>query len=89
MSKHPRFSLALQAEQCSGLLAPVLRAYMNRQHIDAVQLAALLHCSVHDLPRLWLCCEPRADQFEADIQQIAAFAGVDAQALAQIIQQVS
>jgi hypothetical protein len=89
MSKHPRFSLALQAQQRSGLLAPVLRAHMNCLHIDAVQLAALLHCSVHDLPRLWLCQMPDANQFEADIQRIAASTGVDAEALAQIIQQGS
>jgi hypothetical protein len=89
MSNDPLFSLALEAEQRSGLLAPVLRAYLNRQHLDALRLAQLLHCSVEVLPRLWLCNKPRADHFEADIQRIANACGVNAEVLAQIIHQFS
>jgi hypothetical protein len=85
MSNSPLKSLALQVEQHSILLAPVLRAYMNRQHLDALQLAQLLHCSVEVLPRLWLCDKPRADYFEADIQRIAAACGVNAEVLAHML----
>jgi hypothetical protein len=89
MPDHPLFSLARQAEQRSDLLAPVLRMYMNRQHIDARQLAALLHCSVDVLPRLWLCNKPRVEQYEADIGRIADACGVNAEVWAQIIHQFS
>jgi hypothetical protein len=82
MSEHPLFALALQAEQQSNLLAPVLRAYMTREHLDAQQLAHRLSCPIEVLPRLWLCGKPRAGQDEADIGRIAAACGVDAEALA-------
>ena len=42
MSDSPLFSLALQAEQRTGLLAPLLRAYLTREHLDAQELS-LIH----------------------------------------------
>jgi hypothetical protein len=89
MSEHPFYALALQAEQQSNLLAPVLRAYLTCEHLDAQQLAHRLGCPIEVLPRLWLCDKPRADHFEADIQRIADTCSVDAEELAQIIRQAS
>jgi hypothetical protein len=85
MSEHPLFALALQAEQQSNLLAPVLRAYMTREHLDAQHLAHRLGCPIEVLPRLWVCDKPRVEQYEGDIQRIAAACGVNAEVLAHMI----
>jgi hypothetical protein len=85
MQSDPLFSLAIQAEQRSFLLAPRLRAYLTREQIDARELAARLGCSLDVLPRLWLCELPRAEQFAEDVERIAAFLGIEPEPLAQII----
>lgn len=81
----PQFALAVAAEQRDGLLAPLLRAYLTREHINARELATRLGCPLDVLPRLWLCEPPKAEHFAADIQKIAALLGIQAEPLAQII----
>ena len=85
MSDSPLFSLALQAEQRDGLLAPLLRAYLTREHLTAQELATRLGCPLSVLPRLWLCEQPRAAQFEADVERIAASLGLGVEPLARLI----
>lgn len=84
---NPLFALALAAEQREGLLAPLLRAYLIRERIDARELAARLGCSLDVLARLWLCEQPKPEQFTADVHGIAAFLGIQPEPLAHIISQ--
>jgi len=77
--------LAQYAEQRSGLLAPWLAAYLEREHITLTDLAARLECPPDGLSRLWLCEQPRTDQFAADVQRIAAYTGVNAHMLARLL----
>ncbi len=81
----PLFALAVAAEQREGLLAPLLRAYLIREQIDARELAARLGCSLDVLARLWLCQQPRPEHVAADVHKIAAFLGIEPEPLAQII----
>jgi len=81
----PLFSLALQAEQHAGLLAPLLRAFLKREGLTAADLATRLECPLSALPRLWLCQQPGAGQFTEDIERIAAYVGVNADQLARLI----
>jgi hypothetical protein len=85
MQSDPLFSLAIQAEQRSFLLAPRLRAYLTGEQIDARELAARLGCPLDVLARLWLCEPPRPEHFAADVHQIAAFLGIDPEPLARIL----
>lgn len=82
----PQFSLALQAEQHDGLLAPLLRAYLKREGLTAQDLAIRLDCSLDALARLWLCERPRSDRFVADVQRIATYVGVNVEALAGVLE---
>ncbi len=68
-------------------LAAALERYRRETDQDEAQLAAMLGCSREALPKLALCRAPDADAvgFRQEIEQIAAFAGVRASALAQII----
>jgi transcriptional regulator with XRE-family HTH domain len=85
----PQFSLALQAEQHDGLLAPMLRAYLKRKGLTAQDLAIQLDCSLDALARLWLCEQPKADQFAADVQRIAFYIGVNAKTLARLLEDIA
>lgn len=85
MTTEPPFALALLAEHHPGLLAPLLRAYLAREHLTAQELATRLGCSLSTLPRLWLCKQPEAGQVAADVTRIAAYLGIEREPLAQVI----
>lgn len=85
MTTESPFALALLAEHHPGLLAPLLRAYLAREHLTAQELATRLGCSLATLPRLWLCTPPCAEQFTADVTRIAAYLGIKVEPLAQVI----
>lgn len=86
MFDSPLLSLANQAEQHAGLLAPILRAYLIHECLTEENLALRLGCPRSALPRLWLCEQPKAERFQADIERIAVFVGVNAEVLAGIIE---
>ena len=86
MSEQTDLSRLVQhAEQRSGLLAPLLAAYLEREHITLADLAAQLECPPDALSRLWLCEQPRTDQFAADVQRIATYAGASAEMLERVL----
>ncbi len=85
--------IRLAATRAAGrpfYLAAMLERYRRDTDQDEEQLAAMLGCSREALPKLALCRAPDADAvgFRQEIELIAAFAGVRASALAQIIRHV-
>lgn len=91
MSNDSQPSLANLTRLAAGrgvLLAAALAAYQQREQLDDGTLAALLGCSRDGLVRLRLCEVPRADHFDEDVAQIAAFVPVDRDALTQLLERV-
>src|SRR5207253_56629 len=78
------------AERAAGqefYLAAVLKRYQQQTDQDDAQVAAMLGVPPEALPRLALCRAPVASgpAFRQQVERIAAFAGVRAPALAQIV----
>lgn len=71
-------------------LASALEAYRSFNGLDDAALAAHLGCSLEDLPRLALCRRPIGDPmtFRREVEQIAAYASVRAQRLAELLREV-
>jgi hypothetical protein len=53
--------------------------------MKAIASERSLGCPLDVLPRLWLCEQPRTEQFSADVHRIAALLGIQLEPLAQII----
>jgi hypothetical protein len=71
-------------------LASALEAYRSFNSLDDAALAAHLGCSLEDLPRLVLCRQPALDPtvFRKEVEQIASYASVKAERLAQLLREV-
>jgi len=78
-------NLARQAEQDITLIACLLARYAAAQRLDDPALAVELGCPLEKLPVLKLCKRPRGWHRAADIQRIAAYAGCNAAALTQVL----
>lgn len=66
----------------------VLAEYERLEGLSGEQLRGRLGVAVEQWPRLQVCLCPRAEEFLADITQIAAEFGVDRVALATIVRRV-
>ena len=77
-----------RAEQRPEFVASVLARYRDAEHVGEEQVASRLGCSEQDYLRLALCRAPRQPS-AGDFQQLAAFAGADALALARIFRRVA
>lgn len=83
--------LARLAEKMQGnpeYLSSVLVAYQQQEHLTDDELARRLSLDESQLPHLALCKCPQADKFSEQVRQIAAYAGADVAALAQVIRSV-
>jgi hypothetical protein len=77
--------LAQLASEHHALLASLLAIYQGQEELNEGQLAAFLQGAVDSLPLLALCHRPRTDNFRPDVEQIAAYAGVNALQLAKLV----
>ena len=70
-------------------MAHALRAYREMFDLDEEGLAKFLHCSSEALVRMALCRQPEmtSTTFRADVEQIAAYCGADAQRVAELVRQ--
>jgi hypothetical protein len=66
-------------------LAAVLVPYACAHGWDGPALAQQLGCSLPVLPRLLLCLPPRPEQFGRDVAKIAAYVGIDAVRLTDLL----
>ncbi|MCI0441379.1 MAG: hypothetical protein L0177_19940 [Chloroflexi bacterium] len=81
---------ARQAAQRPFFLAGDLAAYQSLYGMGEEQMADYLGCSTESLAKLALCRRPGkiAPHFGADVERIAAYAGVDSVRLAAILREV-
>jgi hypothetical protein len=72
-------------------IASALAAYQAEHALADAALAGRLGCAPAQLARLGLCRRPDADsrRFGAEVQQIAAYAGVQPLPLASLLREVS
>ena len=70
-------------------LASALDAYCLSHSLDDNQLAAFLGCSIAILPKLGLCRrpDPFAPTFRENVERVAAYAGVAALPLGQLLRE--
>lgn len=82
---------AARASEDEFFVASALAAYKSERELDNAELAAWLGCDASRLTRLGLCRRPetRSQGFGAEVQQIAAYAGVQPLALASLLKEVS
>ena len=78
------------AAEIPFFLASALKAYRFFNSLDDAALTAHLGCSPEDLPRLALCRRPGLDPtvFRKEVEQIAAYASVTAERLAELLREV-
>ncbi len=71
-------------------LASALETYRSLSGLDDVALANYLDCSTEDMIRLAFCRRPVTDAmtFRREVEQIAAYASVRAERLAQLLREV-
>jgi hypothetical protein len=71
-------------------LASALEAYRSLNGLDDTALADYLDCSLEDMIRLAFCRRPVTDAmtFRREVEQIAAYASVRAERLAQLLREV-
>jgi len=71
-------------------LASALEAYRSLNGLDDTALADYLDCSLEDMIRLAFCRRPGLDPtvFRKEVEQIAAYAPVKAERLAQLLREV-
>jgi hypothetical protein len=72
-------------------MASALAAYRAIEGLDDESLAARLSCDVDDLPSLALCRrpDPTSPRFQAEVQRIADYAGVQPLALVRLLRAVN
>lgn len=94
MKRRPARKALRRAVELAGenpfFLASAMKAYRSFSGLDDADLAAHLGCSLEDLPRLALCRRPDPDPtvFRKEVEQIAAYASVTAERLAQLLREV-
>lgn len=81
-----RFARRLRND--TSFMSGVLAVYQMQEHLSDEALAEQLQITPPMLSRLALCRRPQADRFAEQVRQIAAYIGVNAAALAQMIRQV-
>ncbi len=74
----------------SFFLASALEAYRSLNGLDDADLASYLGCSTEDMTRLAFCRRPVADAmtFRREVEQIAAYAFIRAERLAELLREV-
>src|SRR5688500_10899530 len=72
-------------------MASALAAYRAIEGLDDEALAALLGCGAGDLPSLALCRRPhpKSPRFQAEVQGLAEYAGVQPLALVRLLRAVN
>jgi hypothetical protein len=79
--------LARRVEDDPAFMASVLAIYARSEGMDDAALARALGCSADQLASLRLCFRPRSEPayFRRDVQEIAAYFGIEPEVLAAIV----
>lgn len=94
MSRRPSSRVIQRALQRAAadpfFLASALEAYRSLNGLDDTALADYLDCSAEDVTRLAFCRRPVTDAltFRREVEQIAAYASVRAERLAQLLREI-
>lgn len=94
MSREPSSKVVQRALQRAAadpfFLASALEAYRSLNGLEGTALADYLDCSMEDMTRLAFCRRPVTDAmaFRQEVEQIATYASVSADRLAQLLREV-